>query len=181
MINPEDHLGLVHSMAYKLHKGFAYRYSEEDLVQIASVGLVKATKDFDESRGYKFSTIAAKYITTEIVNCIRKDSWNLVSARERFKKDRTPVSLNVEIKQDATNGKRTDFIDTLEFNEKGFNSAEINLVLNNLPQHLSRTIKLKYYYGYKLEEIGKIEGITQQAVSVRIQKALKILREELTA
>lgn len=66
----EQNLGLVHSVA----KRFIGRGAEyEDLVQIGSVGLVKAARNFDESTGYKFSTYAVPMIMGEIKRYLRDD------------------------------------------------------------------------------------------------------------
>lgn len=176
-INIEEHMGLVYSIALKQHKGVGYRYNLEDLVQIGSIGLIKAAEAFDKSRGYRFSTIASKYIRIEIYNAMRKDSWNLTNARGKFKKDNTPISLNVELKE----GETTSYIDLLKSEEDGFFTTEINLLLDKLPSHLKRTIKLYYYYGFDQGEISKKEKITRQAISNRINRALELLRKELMA
>ena len=176
MINAEDHMGLVYKVALKQHKGVGYRHSLEDLVQIGSIGLVKAAKAFDESKGYRFSTIALKYISTEIYNAMRKDSWNFTSARERFKKDNTPISLNVELKE----GEAASYMDLLKSEEDGFFATEVSLLLDKLPAHLKRTIKLYYYYGFNQGEISKKEKVSRQAIFNRIKRALKLLRKELT-
>ncbi|MBV4417147.1 sigma-70 family RNA polymerase sigma factor [Clostridium tyrobutyricum] len=177
MINAEDNMGLVYKAALKQHKGVGYRHSLEDLVQIGSIGLVKAAKVFDESRGYKFSTIALKYINTEIYNAMRKDSWNFTTARKRFKKDNTPISLNVELKEDEN----TSYIDLLRSEEDGFNSVDINSLIDTLPVHLKRTINLYYFYGFNQGEISKKEKVSRQAISNHIKRALRLLRKELTA
>lgn len=176
MINAEDNMGLVYKVALKQHKGVGYRHSLEDLVQIGSIGLVKAAKAFDESKGYRFSTIALKYISTEIYNAMRKDSWNFTTARERFKKDNTPFSLNVELKEDEN----TSYIDLLRSEEDGFNSVDVNSLIDTLPAHLKRTIKLYYFYGFNQGEISKKEKVSRQAIFNRIKRALELLRKELT-
>lgn len=72
----EQNLGLVHSVAQRF-KGRGVEY--EDLVQIGSVGLVKAAKNFDESTGYKFSTYAVPMIMGEIKRYLRDDGAVKVS------------------------------------------------------------------------------------------------------
>jgi len=92
----EQNLGLVHSVA----KRFIGRGAEyEDLVQIGSLGLVKAARNFDESTGYKFSTYAVPMIMGEIKRYLRDDGAVKISrsikenagklgyAKERLKKN----------------------------------------------------------------------------------------------
>ena len=72
----EDNMGLVYSVV----KRFVGRGTEyEDLVQIGSIGLIKAAKHFDESRGYCFSTYAVPMIIGEIKRFLRDDGSVKVS------------------------------------------------------------------------------------------------------
>ncbi len=61
-------LGLVHSLAHRFTgKGIEY----EDMFQAGCMGLVKAIKAFDKSRGFSFSTYAVPVILGEIRRLFR--------------------------------------------------------------------------------------------------------------
>lgn len=65
---PEDNLGLVHLCANRFRgRGIEY----DDLYGAGCVGLVKASKAFDEERGVKFSTYAVPVILGEIKRLFR--------------------------------------------------------------------------------------------------------------
>ena len=64
----EDNIGLVHSIA-KRFTGRGVDY--EDLFQTGCVGLIKAVDNFDESKGFKFSTYAVPVIMGEIRRIFR--------------------------------------------------------------------------------------------------------------
>lgn len=64
----EENLGLVHSLAHRF-KGRGIEY--EELYSAGCMGLVKAAKGFDESRGLKFSTYAVPVIMGEIKRLFR--------------------------------------------------------------------------------------------------------------
>ncbi len=69
-------MGLVHSIAKRFSdKGVDY----EDLVQIGCIGLIKAVNNFDESRGFSFSTYAVPVIIGEIRQYFRDDGTVKVS------------------------------------------------------------------------------------------------------
>ncbi len=69
-------MGLVKAIA----KRFIGRGTEfEDLVQIGSIGLVKAVRNFDVSAGNRFSTYAFPLITGEIKKHLRDDGTIKVS------------------------------------------------------------------------------------------------------
>ena len=72
----EKNIGLVHSIAHKFTgRGIDY----EDLVQIGCIGLIKAVDNFDESRGFSFSTYAVPMIMGEIRQHFRDDGTVKVS------------------------------------------------------------------------------------------------------
>lgn len=63
-----DNMGLVYALARRfVGRGIEY----EDLVQAGSMGLIKATDGFDESRGLKFSTYAVPVILGEMRRLFR--------------------------------------------------------------------------------------------------------------
>lgn len=64
----EDNIGLVHSIAKRfMGRGVDY----EDLFQTGCIGLIKAVDNFDESKGFKFSTYAVPVIMGEIRRIFR--------------------------------------------------------------------------------------------------------------
>ncbi|MCL2109871.1 MAG: sigma-70 family RNA polymerase sigma factor [Oscillospiraceae bacterium] len=64
----EKHMALVHSLAHRFRgRGIEY----EELFSAGCVGLVKAGKGFDESRGLQFSTYAVPVILGEIKRLFR--------------------------------------------------------------------------------------------------------------
>ena len=63
-----ENLGLVHSLAHRFRgRGIEY----EELYSAGCMGLVKAAKGFDDSRGLKFSTYAVPVIMGEIKRLFR--------------------------------------------------------------------------------------------------------------
>ena len=72
----EENMGLV----YTIVRRFAGRGHEmEDLVQIGSIGLMKAIDKFDTSFDVKFSTYAVPMIAGEIKRFLRDDGMIKVS------------------------------------------------------------------------------------------------------
>ena len=69
-------------LVYKLARSFSGRGCEfEDLVQIGSIGMLKAVRSFDPSLGYAFSTYAVPLIVGEIRRFLRDDGAVKVSRR----------------------------------------------------------------------------------------------------
>jgi RNA polymerase sigma-B factor len=73
------HLGLAHHLARR----FANRgIPLEDLVQVASLGLVNAVDRFDPSRGLEFSTFATPTIVGELKRWFRDKGWSVRVPRQ---------------------------------------------------------------------------------------------------
>lgn len=74
----ERFLPLARKLARRYERG---REPLEDLVQVASLGLVKAARRYDESRGVPFGTYAAYSIDGELKRHFRDHTWALYVPR----------------------------------------------------------------------------------------------------
>ncbi len=78
-----------------LVKHIATRFSDrgiefEDLIQIGTIGLIKALDGFDESLGYSFSTYAFPMICGEIKKALRDDG--IIKVSRKVKKNARDIS-----------------------------------------------------------------------------------------
>jgi RNA polymerase sigma-B factor len=74
----EDHIGLAHQLARRFtNRGEPY----DDLVQVASMGLVKSVDRFDAERGVEFSTFATRTIIGELKRHFRDKGWAIRAPR----------------------------------------------------------------------------------------------------
>ena len=89
----ESNLGLVHSCANRF-RGRGVEY--DDLFQAGCLGLVKASKNFDESKGFAFSTYAVPVILGEIKRLFR-DGGSVKIGRALKEKSRFAVAMQEEI------------------------------------------------------------------------------------
>jgi RNA polymerase sigma-B factor len=73
-----QHLGLARKLAQRFtHRGQAY----DDLVQVASIGLINAVERFDPDRGVQFSTFATTTIIGELKRHFRDHGWAVRAPR----------------------------------------------------------------------------------------------------
>ena len=89
----EENLGLVRMVATR-YRGFGVE--DEDLIQIGSMGLIKAARDFDESKQVRFSTYAVAKIIGEIKTYLRDNGSVKVSRKykeDKFRIDRASRDL----------------------------------------------------------------------------------------
>ena len=89
----KNNLGLVHSCANRF-RGRGVEY--DDLYQAGCLGLVKAVRNFDDSKGFAFSTYAVPVILGEIKRLFR-DGGTLKVGRALKEKSRAAVKKQEEI------------------------------------------------------------------------------------
>lgn len=89
----KNNLGLAHSCANRF-KGRGVEY--DDLFQAGCLGLVKASKNFDSSKGFAFSTYAVPVILGEIKRLFR-DGGSVKVGRALKEKSRAAIIKQEEI------------------------------------------------------------------------------------
>jgi RNA polymerase sigma-B factor len=109
-------LPLARKLARRYHGGGE---PLEDLVQVASVGLVKAIQRYDDRRGVSFSSYAVPTITGELKRYFRDNSW--ATHVPRGMRERA-LEVNKAIRQTVENTGRTprtrELAEQLELEER---------------------------------------------------------------
>lgn len=177
MINAEQYIPLVHKIARGIYKKFSFKYEYEELFQVGCLGLMKAAKSFDESKGAKFITYAYIGIRTSILNFMRDDSWYITTrCKDRIKKSYSPDSLDICLIDNGDTLK-----DLIPYSEDGYNSVDLRIILHNLPIKLRKVLVLRYVKGLKLKEVEQVLGLSHGTIVKRQKEGLKILKEALEA
>ena len=173
----ERNLRLVACIAKKY---FSTGIDSEDLISIGSIGLIKAISTFDNTKGIKLATYAAKCIENEILMFIRKNarSKNEISLHE-------PVSVDGD-------GNETALIDLLENeSESVVEKVELKMQIKRMYNKMKYVLKsrekniLELRYGLANNgsktqmEIAEMFGISRSYVSRIETKAIGKLRKEL--
>lgn len=118
----KNNIGLVHSCANRF-KGRGVEY--DDLFQAGCLGLVKASKNFDDTKGFAFSTYAVPVILGEIKRLFR-DGGAVKVSRALKEKSRAAVikqeEITVKLGREPTVTELAD--------ELGIDPAEAAMLLN---------------------------------------------------
>ncbi len=100
----EDHsskivetLPLIKQIAWNMAKGLPSSVEANDLVQYGVIGLIDALSRFDESRGIKLKTFAAKRIRGAMMDGMRHDAWPRSIRKQRRRLLEAEESLRAEL------------------------------------------------------------------------------------
>lgn len=168
MVDFDSNIGLVYSVFNQTFSSF--RWLEDDLIQEGMIGLWKACKTFNKTRGTMFSTYAVKCIRNEMYMFLRKERKHIENV----------TSLDMPI--DENKGK-TLFIDLLEEPEVVEDWKEhkyvIDLLLYYADVYGGKEIVLLKLKGMKQVDIAKKIGIHQVVVSEKMRELCSLVRKEL--
>lgn len=159
-------------LAYKIAEGFNGCDLEKEEVQgFALLGLTKAAANFDESKGFKFSTYAVPCIRNEILQELR-----------RVKNYQNTVSLDAEIKElNGCEMENCTLLDMIPDVEKGFdvvnNSDLITSLITCVNKCERECLTLIVLEEKRQEEAAQILGISQSYVSRRLNSGIKKVRK----
>lgn len=165
-----NNLALVHYCVKRLN----VEHSQyQDIVSVGTIGLIRAAKTFDNSKGIKFTSYASKCIYNEISVYFRNE--NIHSKN---------ISLYTPIINNSNNEKDFTYIDIIS-NQKSFTEKielkdmairGINIILNVLNQR-EKLIMLYRISGMKMHCVAKIFNTTKANISrieIRLRKILKL-------
>lgn len=175
----ERNLRLV---AHVIKKYKTVGIDQEDLISIGTIGLIKAVSTFDNSKGIRLATYAAKCIDNEVLMTIRSD--------KKLKKE---ISLQGPLGTDKE-GNNIYLIDIIKYEgeeiigrlDKEEKIKALDEILDKVLQKREKTI-IELRYGIRnndnktQREIAKLLGISRSYVSRIEKKALKKLYDALVA
>ena len=172
----ERNLRLV---AHIMKKYYAQTADQEDLISIGTIGLIKAVTTFDESKGARLATYAARCVENEILMHFR-----------RQKKSSQDVSLSdyIETGSDGAALEIMDVVsddtDLLELvSSRQLQKKLCTAVDTVLTEQEKQVIVARYGLGtgapMRQREVAKITGISRSYVSRIEKKALQKLKEAL--
>lgn len=166
----EKNMGLVYYIARSFQKSTTGGIEYDDLVQEGMVGLVKAARTFDESRGFLFSTYAG--------NCIQKE---ILAYMKRQRKHKRSISINQDIR--GTDGDGAPMEEILGYSQKEYENVWkrdlLERCIRSLNQSQREIVLLYYGKGLKQKEIAKQLGISQGQVCRIIKRCLEKMRKIL--
>ncbi len=171
----ERNLRLV---AHIMKKYYAQASDQEDLISIGTIGLIKAVSTFDQSKGIRLATYAARCVENEILMYFRsqKKSATDVSLSDYIEtgKDGTALSLMDVVCEDD------DLFDQISTRESTRQLRQ--LITQVLDERERKVLTLRYGLDGRAplpqREVALQCGISRSYVSRLEKKALEKLKKE---
>ncbi len=172
----ERNLRLV---AHIMKKYYAQTADQEDLISIGTIGLIKGISSFDETKGARLATYAARCVENEILMYFRSQ-----------KKSAQDVSLSdyIETGSDGTALSLMDVVsDDMDLLEQVCTRESVirlrRAVADCLTDQERQVVCLRYGLDgaapKRQREVAKVTGISRSYVSRIEKRALEKLRAEL--
>ena len=191
-----------------LVKSVVRRYSGknveyDDLMQLGSMGLLKAIKNFDENFNVRFSTYAVPMIAGEIKRFIRDDgavkvsralkllAYNIGKFKDDFSKtnnreptiDEISKEFNVDKEEVVFALDSTRYplsLNDTQGDDEGaplIDKIILKGVIKDLPEREKKIIILRYYRDKTQSEVAGIMGVSQVQISRIENKILSKIKE----
>lgn len=161
----------------------------EELIQVGSIGLIKAIESFDISKNFKFISYAVAFIRNEIntyltnhYRTIRLPA-NICANIYRGKADKEDYASAFSIHK-ADESDLSGYSDSMDIVPSQERKDAINAILDILKPHQKQVIEMRLGLidGEKKTymEIGEQLGITHQAAMERFKNAMARIRRKYT-
>lgn len=163
MIDVTKHLRLV----WKIIRKYGYKppagMDEDDLFQIGCIGLIKAAEKFDPARGCEFSTLASRWIRSELSNL-----YQGVNAEKRI-----AVTIDIDTKMKGTSATLSNIIpdeSLMDPDDVVYAKETVAMLTKKEPVIIPLLMK-----GYRKVEIAKIMGLSQERIGQRVRKLRRVV------
>jgi RNA polymerase sigma-B factor len=151
----------------------------EDLIQVGSIGLIKAVDRFQPERGVELGAFAIPTIVGEIKRHLRDRVWPVSVPRE-IRESRRVSEFMAE---GPSFGDPNEPAGALSQSERAHELCEDRALLapgfRVLDERERRVLHLRFFEGLTQSEIGRAVGMSQIQVSRLLRRALEKMRGEL--
>jgi RNA polymerase sigma factor (sigma-70 family) len=171
----EDYKKIAYEIAYsycRRHNCYIYL---QDIIQAALYGLWQASNNYDKNKS-SFTTFASHRIKGEIKDFMRNCISIIRLPVSQFKLGKKPItvfSIDKYEEYESINNYEDNVIEKLTNNEIK------NTIFSLLETKEIILIKLLYYNRYKQYEIARLLNLSTMAISARINKIYRKLRNNL--
>jgi len=160
------HLPEVRKIAYWMRRKLPKGVDVEDLVQVGTIGLMRATERFDPAKKTKFSTYSARRVIGAILDYLRDINW-----QPRLSKRRGEVPPCVgRLPFFVAKGEELDLVDE-SVNDPSFEieqQDELDWMTRSLDSAGKQMVIRHFVDGLTMKEVGRELDYSESRVSQRL-------------
>lgn len=184
-----NNLKLIHKCIKDMHCYYETDDDYQDLYDAGLEGLVRGSKEFDESKGYKESTFLYKCIKNNICRLFYLSESN---SRKIHKEHLVSLDQAISVNDNGDDLLLSDIIadETIDIEQEAEDKIKLEAIIKALDEMENQkdalVIKMNYgldgYNPMSLEEIAKELGVSRNAIWVRKKRTinkLKFVRDKL--
>lgn len=166
-----DNMALAPYVVKKYFPHITY-FEKEDMYSIGYIAMCRAALDFDPERGWKYATLAGKYIRTAICNEIQKATRECRDVRN--------CATTLDQLAPAPSGKETEtlggLIPSVDTAETITDAKLLMEWLDGQDDKDAKIVRL-HVAGYVQSEIAVRVGLSQSLVSRKLTRAKQRIKE----
>jgi RNA polymerase sigma factor (sigma-70 family) len=147
---------------------YRYKLNRDDLESCGMLGMWKALRNYDATRGYKFTTLLTKCVDMECKRELVKQNRSYKFMNGMDQKPKKYI-FNIDKILFAINDKSKDL-------EQYENREFISHLVKHLEPNEIKLLNAKYFYKQTFREIAKSEKVSRQRVEQRLQLILDKLK-----
>ncbi|HEX2112391.1 MAG TPA: sigma-70 family RNA polymerase sigma factor [Gaiellaceae bacterium] len=173
----DQYMPLVRLLAHR-HRDRGERL--EDLIQVGSIGLIKAIDRFRPERGSELGAFALPTIAGEIKRHLRDNIWPVTVPRA-MRESRPIADFIAELGTDAgeSAGERGVIVAAERTREMSEDRALVAFAARALDEQERRILHLRFFCDLSQAEIADAIGISQAKVSRVLRRALAKMRSRI--
>lgn len=171
---------LVWYVVNRLKPRLPHSVSEEELHSAGMVGLLKAARSYDPSRGAEFKTYAYHRIRGAMLDELRSLDFLPRSLREkaREKGEQAPAVVGLPTDEDGSDSLEVQAMISGAIENQELAEA-LQIAIRSLPDKMRVVMHLYYNEGRRMREIGEQLNLTESRVSQIHSAAVARLRRDL--
>lgn len=177
----KDNMGLVYMFTHRYMRNNWKKYDFDEFVSQGTIGLIRAAKNFDESRGVKFNTFVGTHINFTMNKMVKNDARYFYRTSENGKDEYLPADISTlnftgdEFKEEAMYLLKDEF-EWSDIDKKLDISGDVKMLLSVLDEK-ERGIIIDYYlHELPQREIAIKYNMSQSSVVRNTKKALSKMK-----
>lgn len=164
-----NNIGLVKKYVYDLVRlGVIQNWEMDDVESYCMEGLMQAVRHFKPKLGNKFSTYAMSAIKSRL-----SLYWEHKARKNRIK------TISLSEHEELFVAPQPKHVQPIDCEHRCEHRKKIDQLLEKagLTEENIEIVKLRYFYGFKLYQIGAKYGLTKEAIRLRLARSLRRVRE----